>query len=60
VDQYTLEELADLLSPKSVSKTFTSAELLKFSWLNKMAIEIFEQVFQKSQFAFRELLFMEE
>lgn len=57
-DQYSLEELAALLSPESASKAFTSADLLKVSWLNQMVIGIFERILQKNQFTFRELLFM--
>ncbi|MDQ7092015.1 DUF4004 family protein [Desulfosporosinus sp. PR] len=58
-DQYSLEELADLLSPESATKTFTSSELLKLSRLNKGAVELFGRVLGKNQFAFRELLLMD-
>ena len=57
-DQYSLEELAALLSPGSASKVFTSADLLKVLWLNQMVIGMFERIFEKNQFTFREVLFI--
>ena len=58
-DKYSLEELAELISPESRTKLLGTAELLRLSRLAPRVVTEFESLFAKSQFVFREVIFMD-
>lgn len=57
-DQYSLEELAGLLSPTSTNKIYKSEDMKALQLIDPSVISLFERYFGKNEFAFLELLFM--
>ncbi len=55
-DQYSLEELADLLAPESSNKNFSAGDLGKLPGLESKVVLGFTQAIQKNNFTFKEVL----
>lgn len=57
-DQYSMEELAAMLSPEQSDSLYSSDEVLGFPDIDTAVVTQFERVLEKSQFTFLEVLFI--
>jgi hypothetical protein len=57
-DRYSLEELADMISPELTKRVFYSAEIKKIKQLNPEIIDQFEVVLKKNFFGYLEFIFI--
>ncbi len=57
-DQYSLEELADLLSPSTTKRNYSSEEVCTLGGFSSTIVKNFERILDKDKFTFRELVFI--
>ncbi len=57
-DRYSLEELADMLSPELSRRSFNKGDLINIKGIDEGILENFERNFQKSYFNFIEIIFI--
>ncbi len=57
-DQYSLEELADLLAPEASGKNFAAGDLGSLPGLDPHVLNRFREKMQKNSFTFKEVLVM--
>jgi DNA-binding transcriptional MerR regulator len=57
-DQYSLEELATMLSPEQADRSYTSDEVRRLEGIDSAVVTQFERVLEKAQFTYLELLFI--
>lgn len=58
-DQYSLDEIAEVLSPEAAKLGFSEEEIKKMDWLSKDVLDYYKQLRrQKGQYSFKELFYM--